>query len=1681
MTTENQQINKTTPSSLNSIDATGKMQGWFKLMEKIRKTGSQSNDSIRSLPNSNLNNNHIIDTLSQQQNSFEKSLPSINTNGHLLKSPETINTIDSPPNIFNSPSIISLESTPRQIIEDIPSVEIESASRLIRESIPLIELESSTTTAASSPASSDSKCSLTRSKKIIIRKANKSKPTSSSIQKPVEMSTPITEDISDDDVPLIDIRKHKTKSIDTLSIPSLRDSIIPLATDLQSLPGHCQDEIRDIRFLNYSDIDTLSMHFNICLYIDKRSLTKQYIYKTRYNVWNKILKLYYVKTFRKKLSTEKSINKNNNYKQQPLSVISSPTSISFKMDWNVNRRNISSSTHRHTPKNLFHVLQLNPKTQISLSDTSSSSSTTTKSPIQTFERIKDILARTYYPHFYKAIEYGYQFGTKSKYPNTQQLITTHSDIIDVKEMPESPNLLDASITITLKSPPTTKRGSNVIQQLPIVTTSTTNERKIKIFKMDDKSLSPKHNKCHMNENIDELSPWIIRKSVVVLTPAKIPLSSPSPSPSPPPLPLNEKEKNLHTTNRKRKSSTTTNTHIIERKKKRIVSSPSLEIINQIEDISNSESDEDLLPSELPKQCFIKNGLRSNYYKTTTNANSKPTSNKNRLERRRRQSSGSLPPFYTGIFESNDDKSSYIDYHLPYDIYWFGQQQQTKETTLNNSTSPLLSSSISTFQHTKKKSNKPKQKQPLPFKKISRNAYSDQLRQSLLSSYSIEKAPVCDCKPSGTCEDGVCLNRMIFTECLPDCACGVKCSNQKIRKSQWFKHLEVFDTSKYGQGLRTTVPIQKGTFLCEYVGEIITEEKFHERMANIYSKDEHHYTMKLTQNLVIDAYRMGSVARFANHSCSPNCEFQKWTVEGLQRMCMFSLRPIKAGEELTYDYNFQCFNLQAQQPCYCESLKCRGTIGTKQQSTLITTNNNTSITTIQKLTQREKRMILQSSIFLLRNLRRIKEKQELRKKNSNKLKQQIDKQSTISLFFAQNYYHSNPLYNKSTLASLRKTPKLAHKVKLNLIYLDIFYLFYNHIRRSHFAKSGRHYYELIDNTCYYAQLAQLTLILNEIFELISNYKCTNKDITPSVVLKKCPSKRLFPAYYEIITKPIDLTMIRTKLDNGEYLSFHIFEKDLLLLFKNAITYCGEDSDEAEAVLELQSYFHNTLKVEYKKILNLFLNMKDKERNLTNLQTLENFIGRLHEKEIIYGQIREILYDIIYNIDENSDNDSPIVYKIVLASNVNSHRTSRSRTSSDCIVHCRCGSVYDENSLVQCYACQFWQHVACVSIVDSSRPYYCFECRPACEHNPSACLKTNVIIAATLSPLQTYDDNHSSYSTLTRSDGFIIRINECYFVPKQDEKNIDRSLTSPEYDILFVERLWIDDYGIGQASGFYYIRPNETFHEPNRKFFPNEVFRFPSSNDPLPISSIVRPCFVLDIGTYCKGKPISDNSSRVLSSDLFICEYRVDKSARTFTRLLKSRHYGINTKSYCFDNYVERLSIKRDYQPYQKELQQQQQQQQQHHHHSHENRRRLTVNLNKLTNRQFEEKSTRINGIIEKIYCRYHDQNLIPNDTKYTVDELLQCSPTSSILADRNNHHDNSCLRNKLSSVSLSSIASPLQTPAENINKKRRTISLSSDDDIVELIPENNCQRTSKKRSTKQTTMNSHKRDESIDQV
>lgn len=80
-----------------------------------------------------------------------------------------------------------------------------------------------------------------------------------------------------------------------------------------------------------------------------------------------------------------------------------------------------------------------------------------------------------------------------------------------------------------------------------------------------------------------------------------------------------------------------------------------------------------------------------------------------------------------------------------------------------------------------------------------------------------------------------------------------------------------------------------------------------------------------------------------------------------------------------------------------------------------------------------------------------------------------------------------------------------------------------------------------------------------------------------------------------------------------------------------------------------------------------------------------------------------------------------------------------------------------------------------------------------------------------------------------------------------------------------------------SGHYYHRPTETFHESSRKFFDKEVFRAPRF-DIVPVSAVVGRCCVLDLASYCQGRP-----KGVAEDDVYVCEFRVDRSARLFNKI------------------------------------------------------------------------------------------------------------------------------------------------------------------------------------------------------
>ena len=107
----------------------------------------------------------------------------------------------------------------------------------------------------------------------------------------------------------------------------------------------------------------------------------------------------------------------------------------------------------------------------------------------------------------------------------------------------------------------------------------------------------------------------------------------------------------------------------------------------------------------------------------------------------------------------------------------------------------------------------------------------------------------------------------------------------------------------------------------------------ERLQRAHESQTQHFymlTLDSKNGLVIDAKEKSNHARFINHSCDPNCETQKWTVGHESRVGIFAKEDIKAGTELTFDYQLDSLGNEKKE-CLCGSQNCSGFIGVRSKS------------------------------------------------------------------------------------------------------------------------------------------------------------------------------------------------------------------------------------------------------------------------------------------------------------------------------------------------------------------------------------------------------------------------------------------------------------------------------------------------------------------------------------------------------------------------------------------------------------------------------------------------------------------------------------------------------------------------------------------------------------------------------
>lgn len=136
-------------------------------------------------------------------------------------------------------------------------------------------------------------------------------------------------------------------------------------------------------------------------------------------------------------------------------------------------------------------------------------------------------------------------------------------------------------------------------------------------------------------------------------------------------------------------------------------------------------------------------------------------------------------------------------------------------------------------------------------------------------------------------------------------------------------IEVRTSPIHGQGVFARRTISEGTRVIEYAGEVISEREGDARYDDRTMARHHTYLMALDDGRCIDAAVGGNEARFINHSCEPNCE----TVEVGGRVWIEAIRPIAAGEELTYDYLYERSEGDDESfyRCGCGAATCRRTI------------------------------------------------------------------------------------------------------------------------------------------------------------------------------------------------------------------------------------------------------------------------------------------------------------------------------------------------------------------------------------------------------------------------------------------------------------------------------------------------------------------------------------------------------------------------------------------------------------------------------------------------------------------------------------------------------------------------------------------------------------------------------------
>ncbi|KAM6948736.1 histone-lysine N-methyltransferase 2C [Aplochiton taeniatus] len=156
------------------------------------------------------------------------------------------------------------------------------------------------------------------------------------------------------------------------------------------------------------------------------------------------------------------------------------------------------------------------------------------------------------------------------------------------------------------------------------------------------------------------------------------------------------------------------------------------------------------------------------------------------------------------------------------------------------------------------------------------------------------------------------------------------SQYRWMKSEWRANVYLGRSRIQGLGLFAARDVEKQTMVIEYNGTVLRNEVATRKQRTYRAQNRGTFMFRVDSEHVVDATRSGGLARYINHSCTPNCVAEVVTFERGYKIIISCNRRIEKGEELCFDYKFDNADGQQKIACLCRAPSCRKWINSTEQ-------------------------------------------------------------------------------------------------------------------------------------------------------------------------------------------------------------------------------------------------------------------------------------------------------------------------------------------------------------------------------------------------------------------------------------------------------------------------------------------------------------------------------------------------------------------------------------------------------------------------------------------------------------------------------------------------------------------------------------------------------------------------------